>query len=135
MPEHTLGSYEIAAIEGADYVEPDLVLTKDGILVCHHDLTLKGTTDVAGKSEFAALVRETTTLLDPGNYATDVLNDWFIQDFSLLQLKKLKVKQTEIGIRPQFFNTIFTIPTFEEYLQTIHKMAAKLKRKVGECQS
>src|SRR5690349_25079791 len=81
-PEHTLASYELAARMGADYVETDLVSTKDGVLVARHEPEIGGTTDVAQHKEFAN--RKTTKLLD-GVPVTG----WFTTDFTLAELKTL----------------------------------------------
>lgn len=132
MPEHTVGSYEVASIEGADYVEPDLVLTKDGHLVCYHDLTIKSGTDLQMHPEFEHLkTLNYTGDLDGINKTVTILNDWFIKDFTLAELQTLRVKQANKGIRPQLFNNVFHIPTFEEYLNVIHEMAAKQNRSIG----
>src|SRR5664279_1471112 len=82
-PEHTLASYELAARMGADYLEPDLVPTKDGVLVCRHEPEIGGTTDVAGHPEFAA--RRKTVALD-GVPTTG----WFTEDFTVAELKTLR---------------------------------------------
>jgi glycerophosphoryl diester phosphodiesterase len=82
-PEHTLESYRLAIRLGADYVEPDLVSTKDGIVVARHENEISGTTDVAAHPEFAA--RKTTRTID-GRPVTD----WFTEDFTLAELKTLR---------------------------------------------
>ena len=122
MPEHTVPGYELASILGADYVEPDLCMTKDDVFVCHHDIDLRDGTDVKDRPEFDHLKRKT----DDGY-------NWFIRDFTIAQLKTLRIIQQNIGIRPQDFNSYFTIPTFVEYLGTIHRMTFKLNRTVGKC--
>lgn len=129
MPEHTLGSYEFAAIEGAEYVEPDLVLTKDGYLVCYHDLNLKDGTNVEDLPQFAHLQRNFSEVLDHKNVT--ILNDWFIADFTLVELQELRVEQRAVGIRPQYFNSIFQIPTFEQYLDVILNMSVKMSKAIG----
>src|ERR671930_253862 len=78
-PEHTLASYELAARMGADYVEPDLVTTKDGVLMARHEPEIGGTTDVASHPEFNS--RKTTKSLD-GVPTTG----WFAEDFTLAEL-------------------------------------------------
>jgi glycerophosphoryl diester phosphodiesterase len=82
-PEHTLASYELAARMGADYVEPDLVTTRDGVLVTRHEPEISGTTDVASHPEFAD--RKTTKSLD-GTAVTG----WFTEDFTLAELRTLR---------------------------------------------
>jgi len=132
VPEHTLGAYELASILGAEYVEPDLVLTKDGELVCYHDLTLRGGTDVADLEEFEDLMRQNfTDEIYEGAGPTTILNNWFIHDFTLSQLQKLHVRQENKGIRPQYYNELFQIPTFKQYLEAMHEMAFKLNRSIG----
>ena len=120
MPEHTIPAYELACILGADYVEPDLVLTKDDQLVCYHDLNLGSGTDVQQHGEFARLVSRTPEGTD----------DWLIRDFTLAELRTLKVVQQKTGIRPQHFNS-FSIPTFKEFLDTVHRLSYKLNRTIG----
>lgn len=129
MPEHTLGAYEFASIAYADFVEPDLVLTKDGALVCFHDLSVREGTDVTAHPEFAGYMKNFTNII--GGVNQTIYNDWFIHDFTLAELKELRVTQPVTGIRPQLFNTMFTIPTFEEYLEVIHKMAYLQNRTIG----
>ncbi|KAK9708088.1 hypothetical protein K7432_009844 [Basidiobolus ranarum] len=129
MPEHTLGSYHLAAIEGADYVEPDLAVTKDGHLVCNHDLSLQSTTDIADHPEFASRQRNLTDVLD--DVKTTIANNWFIEDFTLAELKTLKVQQAKVGVRPQYFNQVFEIPTFEEYLTLVQNLSVRLDRPIG----
>ena len=120
MPEHTIPAYELACILGADYVEPDLVLTKDGHLVCYHDLNLGSGTDVQQHREFDHLISGTSKGTD----------DWYVRDFTLAELKTLKVVQKKVGIRPGCFDS-FSIPTFKEFMDTIHLMNYKLNRTIG----
>src|SRR5262245_9267127 len=82
-PEHTLGSYELAIELGADFIEPDLVSTSDGVLVARHENDISGTTDVAAHPEFAG--RRTTKLIDGVS-----LTGWFTEDFTLAELKTLR---------------------------------------------
>src|SRR5919107_4404793 len=82
-PEHTLPSYELAARMGADFIEPDLVTTKDGVLVCRHEPEIGGTTDVASRPEFAG--RKRTVLLDGVS-----VTGWFTPDFTPAELKTLR---------------------------------------------
>ncbi|KAI8907647.1 PLC-like phosphodiesterase [Powellomyces hirtus] len=137
LPEHTLPSYHMAVWEHADYIEPDLVLTKDGQLVLYHDLTIKSSSDVAEHPEFADRMRN-GTFSDPNGSGGNVTitNDWFIHDFTLAELKTLKLKVVgggpkETSMRTPFFDGLFTIPTFQEYLDLIHADASKLGRGIG----
>ncbi|KAK9760832.1 hypothetical protein K7432_014740 [Basidiobolus ranarum] len=129
MPEHTLGSYHLAAIEGADYVEPDLAITKDGHLICNHDLHLSATTDVAERPEFANRQRNLTDILD--DVLVTIPNNWFIEDFTLAELKTLRVKQAKVGVRPLYFDQTFEMPTFEEYLTLVQDLSVRLNRPIG----
>src|SRR4029079_1697619 len=82
-PEHTLASYELAARMGADFIEPDLVSTKDGVLVARHEPEISGTTDVSARPEFAD--RRKTVTLDGVS-----VTGWFTHDFTLAELKPLR---------------------------------------------
>jgi glycerophosphoryl diester phosphodiesterase len=105
-PEHTLASYQLAIDLGADYIEPDLVSTRDRVLIARHEPMLGSTTDVASHPEFAG--RRTTKVLD-GVPTTD----WFASDFTLAEIKTLRAIQPNPG-RDQSFNGLFQIPTFTE---------------------
>src|ERR1700710_143275 len=93
-PEHTLASYRLAIRLGADYIEPDLVATRDGVLVARHENEISGTTDVAAHPEFAS--RRTTKVID-GVAATG----WFTEDFTLRELRTLRATERLGAIRPQ----------------------------------
>jgi glycerophosphoryl diester phosphodiesterase len=113
-PEHTLTSYFIAMQDGVDYVEPDLVMTKDGVLVARHENEIGGTTDVARRPEFAE--RRTRKTID------GVVHDgWFTEDFTLAELKTLRARERIPAVRPgnTRFDGQFQIPTFEEILALI----------------
>jgi glycerophosphoryl diester phosphodiesterase len=126
-PEHTLASYRLAARMGADYVEPDLVSTKDHVLVARHEPAIGATTDVASHPEFAS--RRTTKVIDGITYA----NEWFTEDFTLAELKTLRAKERLPAIRQR--NTIYdgrsTIPTFQQIIRLRKRLSAELHRKVG----
>ena len=125
-PEHTLASYELAARMGADYVEPDLVSTKDGVLVTRHEPEIGGTTDVSSHPEFAA--RKTTKSLD--GVAT---TGWFAEDFTLAELKTLRAKERIPDVRQR--NTIYDgryqIPTFQEVVDLVKRLDRELHRDIG----
>lgn len=110
-PEHTLASYRIAIEQGADYIEPDLVMTKDHVLVCRHENEISGTTDVAAHPEFADRHKQKTV---DGVTATG----WWVEDFTLAELKTLRAKERLPQLRPG--NTAYDgqeqIPTFAEAL-------------------
>jgi glycerophosphoryl diester phosphodiesterase len=125
-PEHTLASYELAARIGADFMEPDLVPTKDGVLVCRHEPEIGGTTDVADHPEFAA--RRVTKVLD-GTPTTG----WFTEDFTLAELKTLRAKERLPVVRQE--NTIYDgryeVPTFTELLDLRKRLSQELGRELG----
>jgi glycerophosphoryl diester phosphodiesterase len=110
-PEHTLAAYELAIDQGADYIEPDLVSTKDRVLVARHENEISTTTNVADHPEFAD--RYTTKIIDGVT-----LNGWFTEDFTLAELKTLRAKERIPQLRPQ--NTVydgqFEIPTLQEVI-------------------
>jgi glycerophosphoryl diester phosphodiesterase len=115
VPEHTLTSYFIAIQDGADYVEPDLVMTKDGVLVARHENEIGGTTNVADHPEFAS--RRATKVIDGAS-----VTGWFTEDFTLAELKTLRARERIPDTRPANtrFDGQFEIPTFEEILSLVH---------------
>jgi glycerophosphoryl diester phosphodiesterase len=115
VPEHTLTSYFIAIQDGADYVEPDLVMTKDGVLVARHENEIGGTTNVAEHPEFAS--RRTTKVIDGAS-----ITGWFTEDFTLAELKTLRARERIPDTRPgnTRFDGQFEVPTFEEILALVH---------------
>ena len=115
LPEHTLAAYVRAIADGADFVEPDLVCTRDGVLVARHEDEIGGTTDVAQRAEFAS--RQCTRTID-GSAVTG----WFASDFTLAEIKTLRAIQP-VAERPQQFNGRYRIPTFEQAL--LHRQAAR----------
>jgi glycerophosphoryl diester phosphodiesterase len=125
-PEHTLESYRLAAELGADYIEPDLVSTKDGVLVARHEPEISGTTNVADHPEFAS--RKTTKVIDGISFT-----GWFTGDFTLRELKTLRAKERIPDIRPanKRFNGKFDIPTFQEVLDLRARLSRKLHRRIG----
>lgn len=125
LPDHTLEGYKKGIELGADYVEPDLVMTKDGVLVCRHEPNIGGTTDVASHPEFAS--RKTTKMVD----GVEVKDDWFVSDFTLEELKTLKARQPLPAERTTEFDGKFNVPTFEEMIQTVQAENTRLGKKVG----
>ena len=123
LPEHTLEAYAMAIGMGADFIEPDLVVTKDGILIARHEPMLSGTTDVANRPEFAS--RKTTRKVD-GVETTD----WFAGDFTLAEIKQLRAKQA-MADRDQSKNGQFQIPTLQEVVDLAKKEAAARGRVIG----
>ena len=122
-PEHTLASYQLAIQQGADYIEPDLVMSSDGVLVARHEPMLSGTTDVASRAEFAA--RRTTRMVD--GIAT---SDWFASDFTLAEIKTLRAVQSRSG-RDTSFNGQFEIPTLDEVIALAQAASTNTGRTIG----
>jgi glycerophosphoryl diester phosphodiesterase len=114
VPEHTLAGYFIAIQQGADYVEPDLVITSDGALVARHENEIGGTTDVASHPEFAA--RKATKNIDGV-----LVTGWFTEDFTLAELKTLRARERLPQLRAANtrYDGEFSIPTFEEVLDLV----------------
>jgi glycerophosphoryl diester phosphodiesterase len=114
VPEHTLAGYFIAIQQGADYVEPDLVISKDGALLARHENEISGTTDVASRPEFAA--RKTTRSIDG-----ESVTGWFTEDFTLAELKTLRARERLPQLRRgnTKYDGAFTIPTFDEVLELV----------------
>lgn len=110
-PEHTLASYGLAIEMGADYIEPDLVSTKDHQLVARHEPNITDTTDVADHPEFAG--RRTTKVIDGVSQT-----GWFTDDFTLAELRTLRAKERLPDLRPSntAFNGLYQIPTFHEVI-------------------
>jgi glycerophosphoryl diester phosphodiesterase len=125
-PEHTLASYELAARMGADYVEPDLVSTKDGVLVARHEPEIGGTTDVARHPEFAN--RKTTKMLDGVPVA-----GWFTTDFTLAELKTLRAVERlpQVRQRNTVYDGRYQIPTFQEVIDLVKRLDKELHRDIG----
>ncbi len=117
VPEHTLTSYFIAVQQGADYIEPDLVISKDGVLIARHENEISGTTNVAAHPEFAT--RKTTKLIDGQQ-----VEGWFTEDFTLAELKTLRARERLPQLRPANtrFDNQFEIPTFEEVLSLVRSL-------------
>lgn len=125
-PEHTLGSYSLAIAQGADYIEPDLVLTKDGVLVARHENEISETTDVADKAEFAD--RKTSKTIDGQK-----MTGWFTEDFTLAELKTLRAKERLPQLRSanMAYDGQFEIPTFDEILALAKAQSAVTGRTIG----
>ncbi len=125
-PEHTLAAYQLAIEQGADFIEPDLVLTKDGVLVARHENEISETTDVASRPEFAA--RRTTKRIDGQDYS-----GWFTEDFTLAELKTLRARERLPQLRPanMAFDGQFAVPTFDEVLALARDEGARRGRTIG----
>jgi glycerophosphoryl diester phosphodiesterase len=111
-PEHTLSAYRLAIGLGADYIEPDLVSTKDGMLVARHENEISGTTDVGQRPEFASRRREKTIDGRP-------VTGWFTEDFTLAELKTLRAKERLPALRPSntTFDGRYEIPTLQDVIE------------------
>ncbi|MGH8922172.1 MAG: glycerophosphodiester phosphodiesterase [Actinomycetes bacterium] len=127
-PEHTLASYELAARLGADFIEPDLVVTSDGILVCRHEPEIGSTTDVADHPEFAS--RKTTKTLDGV-----AVEGWFAEDFTFAELKTLRAVERlpQVRQRNTLYNGRYEVPTFQEVLDLRVRLSDELRRTLGVC--
>ncbi|WP_426041216.1 glycerophosphodiester phosphodiesterase [Brevundimonas sp. TWP2-3-4b1] len=124
-PEHTRAAYELAIEQGADFIEPDLVISKDGQLVVRHENEIGGTTNVADHPEFAA--RRTTKTID-GVPTTG----WFTEDFTLAELRTLRARERLPALRPG--NTAWTdetILTFQEVIEIARAASARTGRVIG----
>ena len=122
-PEHTLEAYLLAIQQGANYIEPDVVMTKDRFLIARHEPMLGGTTNVASLPQFASY--KTTKVVD-GVSTTD----WFASDFTLAEIKTLRAIQPRAS-RDQSFNGQFQIPTLDEVIALAQAQSAATGRVVG----
>lgn len=125
-PEHTLESYRLAIEMGADYIEPDLVSTRDGVLVARHENDISGTTDVAERPEF--IERRTTREID-GVPVTG----WFTEDFTLAELRTLRARERLPEVRPEaaHYDGHFLVPTFDEVIALAREESARRGRTIG----
>jgi glycerophosphoryl diester phosphodiesterase len=123
LPDHTLQGYALAIKLGADYVEPDLVATKDGHLIARHEPNIINTTDVQNRPEFAS--RRRTAVIDGVPE-----NGFFASDFTLAEIKTLRAVQP-FPERPQQFNGKFEIPTLEEVIALVKRESRKRHRTIG----
>lgn len=122
-PEHTLASYELAIAMGVDYIEPDLVSTKDGILIARHENDITQTTNIADKSEFAH--RKTLKTIDGKQFT-----GWFAEDFTLAEIKTLRAKE-RLAFRNHFYDEHFEIPTLQEIINLTKQKSAEIGRIIG----
>ncbi len=120
-PEHTLEGYALAVSMGADYIEPDLVSTKDGVLVARHENEIGGTTDVARRFP----ERKTRKLIDG-----DTIEGWFTEDFTLAELRTLRANE-RLPFRSHAYDGLYGIPTFDEVLALADSLGVVRGRTVG----
>lgn len=125
-PEHTLAAYDLAITQGADYIEPDLVATLDGVLVARHENEIGGTTDVADRPEFAD--RRTTKLIDG-----ETMTGWFTEDFTLAELRTLRARERLPDVRPQntAYDGLYQVPTLAEIIRLVRAREAETGRVIG----
>lgn len=124
LPEHTLGSYAKAIVDGADFVEPDLVCTKDGVLVARHENEITETTDVATRPEFAS--RRNRKVIDG-----DAHDGWFISDFTFAELKTLRAIERLPKMRGTAYDGQFQLLSFEEIIDFVAAESAARGRTIG----
>ncbi|HEV3377991.1 MAG TPA: glycerophosphodiester phosphodiesterase [Thermoleophilaceae bacterium] len=125
-PEHTLAAYALGARMGADFIEPDLVPTKDGVLVARHENEISTTTDVASRPEFAG--RRTTKVVDGVP-----LTGWFTEDFTLAELRTLRAVERIPDIRQEntLYNGRYRIPTLQDVIDLTRRLSRRLGRPIG----
>lgn len=125
-PEHTLAGYALAIDQGADFIEPDLVSTRDGVLIARHDAELSLTTDVGRRPQFAA--RRRTQMIDGQSLA-----GWFCEDFTLAEIKTLRATERFAQLRPA--NTAldgqFEIVTLAEIIALVQRRSREIGRPIG----
>lgn len=128
LPEHTLESYELAINLGVDYIEPDVVITKDGVLIARHENEISETTNIGKKPEFAHL--KTTKIIDG-----EIKIGWFTEDLTLAELKTLKAKERIPNLRPQSaeYDDHFSICTLLEIINLVQSKNQELDKNVGIC--
>lgn len=123
-PEHTLEAYRKAIEDGADTIEPDLVSTRDGVLVARHENEISGTTDVAARPEFAS--RRTAKTIDG-----ERVEGWFTEDFTLAELKTLRARERLPQLRSTAWDGRFPIPTLTEIIDLVAAESARRGRVIG----
>lgn len=125
-PEHTLAAYAKAIEDGADLIEPDLVMTRDGVLVARHENEIGGTTNVSALPQFAD--RKRIKVIDGAR-----LNGWFTEDFTLAELKTLRARERIPKVRPANteYNDRYDIPTFAEIIKLVADASARTGRSIG----
>jgi glycerophosphoryl diester phosphodiesterase len=125
-PEHTQAAYDLAIAQGADFIEPDLVMTKDGAIIVRHENEIGGTTNVASRPEFAA--RKTTKAIDG-----ESITGWFTEDFTLAELKTLRARERLPQLRTESakFDGQFSIMTLGEVIDFVRAREKAFKRRIG----
>ena len=123
LPEHTLESYQLAIDMGADFIEPDLVATQDGVLIARHEPWLGQSTDIASHPEFAS--RKTRRVVD----GVEVF-DWFACDLTWAEMQTLRARQI-MPWRDQSHNGLYGIPSYAQILQLAASESTRLDRTIG----
>jgi glycerophosphoryl diester phosphodiesterase len=125
-PEHTLAAYRLAIRQCADFIEPDVVATRDGVLVARHENEISGTTDVASRPEFAG--RRTTKTIDGLP-----ITGWFTEDFTLAELRTLRARERIPNVRPQSaaYDGRFRVPTLQQVVDLARRSRTCDGRRVG----
>jgi len=120
-PEHTLAGYRLAAEMGADYIEPDLVSTKDGVLIARHENEIGSTTDAAKKFPD----RKRTKTVDGMS-----ITGWFSEDFTLAEIKTLRARE-RLDFRSHGWDGQFEVPTFDEVIELAQQLGKELNHPIG----
>ncbi|MBS9386349.1 MAG: esterase-like activity of phytase family protein [Dolichospermum sp. BR01] len=123
LPEHTIEAYRLAILRGADFIEPDLVSTKDGVLIARHEPNLINTTDVKDHPEFAS--RKKTVMVDGVSE-----EGFFASDFTLAEIKTLRAVMPQ-SFRTQVYNGVFEIPTLGEIIDLVKEVEVQTGKKIG----
>jgi glycerophosphoryl diester phosphodiesterase len=126
LPEHTLAAYRLAVELGADYIEPDLVLTRDGVLIARHENELGRTTDIAERDEFAGRRSER-------EFRGESTQGWFSEDFTLAEIRRLRARERWPDLRRESAERDgeFPVPTFAEVLDLVRELEAETGRRIG----
>lgn len=124
FPEHTRAAYARAIDDGADFIEPDLVMSRDGVMVARHENAIGGTTDVAARHEFAG--RRTTKVVDGST-----VEGWFTEDFTIAELKTLRARERLPGTRSTAHDGRFPILTLVEIIELAAQASARTGRAIG----
>ena len=125
-PEHTLAAYKLAIDMGADFIEPSLVMTKDGVFIARHENEISATTDISMHPEFSE--RYTVKEIDG-----KTVKGWFTEDFTLAEIKSLRAKERIPHIRPQniVYDRLYSIPTLQEIIDLVQNKNREKENKVG----
>ena len=124
LPEHTLAAYARAIDDGADFIEPDLVMTRDGVLVARHECSLASTTDIASRPAFAPRAR-------PGRVEGRTLTSWFCEDFSFDELRQLRAIEPMPSLRGRAHDGLFAAPSFDEIVELAESASRRVGRLIG----